>query len=270
MAEFWTQFFVNTHPLLFNVEHYQWRPSKKDPNLWYRHTLAAENGWIQKPRDTRQMRLGLSISLQKPIHASLLEAACRVAWRWLRYQHPEIALIPFYSGTKGLLTYRSLLHETEIEEWVSRTVKAQVLEGSFSFADLRALLGEQEGVITYPALLYLYPWPAKSNSAIQNVEIILEVDHLCTDGIGIRTLGHCLLSLLSKELSSTGEKVSKHMDWEKSAKNLQRPWISLVDHTHSLKGANLEKCIRDAYDRLHTHEVHPSPLIQPPKSELTC
>jgi hypothetical protein len=73
---------------------YQWKQSQDDPALWQREALAVKKLWPlrPKPKEVRELYLGLKLLLFEPIGAAGISSATQEAWKEMRILHPEIAL----------------------------------------------------------------------------------------------------------------------------------------------------------------------------------
>lgn len=228
---------------------------RKDPHLWQRQPLGSENLWIRRPKWMRELFLGGSFSLFNPTTLDTLKTATEDAWRRLRIEHPEIAVVSSGGDGDG-----KRLDEDEVQAWIKRTMIVEAGWEAISFAYARARINFQGKLGTDEADLshvYLHA-QALEPSQVANIGFLFHIDHLCTDGIGIRILANCFFRLLAGELSAcaaSGDvqaRKSQEIDWQRNAQNLRRPWIYVMSDNQKTTGTALSEAVGREIDLLRT------------------
>jgi hypothetical protein len=236
----------------------QWTPSQDNTTLWQRKALAGENGWVLKPREARQLFLGGNILLAQATGFDQVTVAARRAWKELRFQHPEIVVTARCTDKgKRLVEYMIPGGEDEAEQWAERTLITEVSSEELSFSELRSRISLRQYDVTDPASLYLQ---AKSDlkDRVLRVNFLFNVDHLCTDGIGIRILANCFFCLLTQHLVSGDNVREESFNWQESARNLPPLWTSLMNQAQRTSGVDYETAVARQHKFLLCDTVRPS------------
>jgi hypothetical protein len=181
-----------THHASLDESIYQWNQSDNDCSLLRRRPLAGESHWLSQPREFREMFLSGNLTFSFPVTLSHLRSATGEFWRRLRFNHPEMA-VETENGKSSyrFLQYRVLNDDTEVIEWVNRTL---CVESGLQLSDFGTL---RKSIVTWKtesnnvdkAVLLLHEQTeSNSHGDITHLGFILNMNHQVTDGIGIRIL----------------------------------------------------------------------------------
>jgi len=89
------------------------------------------------------------------------------------------------------------------------------------------------------------------------VELMLNMDHQVTDGIGIRILLGRYLSMLTEELGKPQSLlVQEQLDWRNSAGNLSRPWVAVMNDAQEVCSTGYEKLVESNREFMFTKLVN--------------
>jgi hypothetical protein len=133
---------------------YQWKQSQDDPALWQREALAVENLWPLKPKEVRELFLGVELLLFELIDAARISSATQEAWKELRIRHPDIALTArVQSGGKRLLEFHVPQSNHDIQKLVERTLMTRAGSQKILIFDLQTT--QRKSDIADSALLSL-------------------------------------------------------------------------------------------------------------------
>ena len=72
---------------------------------------------------------------------------------------------------------------------------------------------------------------------------MFHVDHLCSDGIGIRILAHHFFWLLAAELGATSDRMWREINWQRNAEHLPPPWTDLMNNNQRTNGASFDEVV---------------------------
>ncbi len=211
---------------------YSWHTSPTQPTVSRRRALASEALWIHRPRSIRQLFLSGTLKFPKdipPPTLSAFRAAAHRAWWRLRCENPILA-----ARTRVDVDGRTWLECEALEdgwrrkEWVERTVV--VKEGKWiGWEDLRKEFREGGGEFARLCLGVL---------GGQSVGFLLNVDHVITDGVGVKILAGMWFQLLASEIGSiavgTGE----------SKMELPPPWTDIMNEHQVTEGHEVECAVR--------------------------
>lgn len=228
-----------------DVTRYEWARSDKNTSLWQRQALAGESTWALKPRERRDLFLGGQLLLSTPSVFDHLGETAEAAWRQLRFEHPEIALsFKFDKDGKCLIEHYNPRGDSEVWAWVKRTLIVKASSQRLSFSNVRFMISQEKVKRDEAVFLYLYPQISSTNSRTTNITFMFHVDHLYSDGIGIRILAHCFFRLLSAELSAVGDESQARIDWQRNAEHLRPPWTGLMNGNQKTSGSAFDEAVR--------------------------
>ena len=221
---------------------YEWRPSNISPNQWRRPALGVESLWIPRPKDSHEMFIGGSLTLDFPARSSVLARAAKVAWRRLRFEVPELAVSAGY-GQNGnaWMHYELPQRDANLDHWVEQTCNFVCGSQRMDFKEsLDIIRKKKRGHDSEQVSLFLNSVLGDSNDLVKIVDFILNADHQITDGIGIRIILARCLALLAQALSIPIA-AQEELDWQQSVTNLSPPWIGVTNKEQSFSGPGYEK-----------------------------
>lgn len=156
-----------------------------------------------------------------------------------------------------------------VEEWVRRTVVCEFGQRVSGLEGMKVMArgfdnqmdGEQAG-------LFLWGEDVQQSGLVRNVQLLLNLDHQVTDGVGARIVCGKLLSLLAAALESS-DTFNDFINWEESAQKLAPPWIGIMNEDQVFSGADYEICAQFNRDFifekmvsiLETSMQHSSPVL---------
>ncbi|RDW66084.1 hypothetical protein BP6252_09719 [Coleophoma cylindrospora] len=230
------------------VSSYAWRQRNDSPSSWERRALAGENVWMHTAPEHQQLYLQATLSAHLSMQHHIFTAKAKRAWRQLRSEVPELVLTPDYEGDEtngtGVLRYRDAHDELDISRWLDRTFltsagpRARAGSGHEALRDeIVQLKGE-----VWPGAYQGCVWVQTAGEAdeVKNVEVVLNINHLITDGIGIRILLDRYLALLAEQLNPDHESKDDFLHWDSSAHNLSAPWIEFMNENQVTSGPEYE------------------------------
>jgi 15-O-acetyltransferase Tri3 len=217
---------------------YQWKQSRKSPELWQRRALANEAMWLARPKASRDLFLFTSLVLRSPILRSTLKFAAESAWQQLRYEVPELALKGACQREgKAYMQYQTPQTQEDVSEWVERTSAFDWGEQRQDFEDLLEKILKKRGHNAENVFLFSHVQTSAGNFVLVNrVQLMIYVDHQVTDGIGARILLGRYLLLLASSITTSLNPPEFRFNWEESYNNLSAPWICLMNDNQALSG----------------------------------
>ncbi|RDW72117.1 hypothetical protein BP5796_08151 [Coleophoma crateriformis] len=230
------------------VSSYAWRQRNDSPSSWERRALAGENVWMHTASEHQQLYLQATLSAQLSIQHHIFAAKAKRAWRQLRSEVPELVLTPDYGGDEtngtGLLRYHDAHDELDISRWLDRTfltaagTRARAGSGHEALRDEIVQLKGEDWPGEYQGCVWVQT--AGEADEVKNVEVLLNINHLITDGIGIRILLDKYLALLAEQLNPDHESKDDLLHWKSSAHNLSAPWIEFMNEDQVTSGPEYE------------------------------
>jgi hypothetical protein len=227
-----------------SVARYQWTQSQDDPALWQREALAGENLWPLRPKDVRELFLGGNLLLSQSTVLAGIQSAAQEAWRELRFQHPQVALTAHVDRAgKRLIEFRVPRSDEDVQRWVKRSLIIEADSKEPSFSELQSTIILKKGDAPDSAMLYLQVEMASSKEDITKVHFLFNVDHLCTDGIGVRIIAGLFFRLFAQGLSSGNGMEYMDIKWQDSVRNLSPPWVNVLNHKQKTSGEEFEAAV---------------------------
>ncbi|KAI9744846.1 MAG: trichothecene 15-O-acetyltransferase [Claussenomyces sp. TS43310] len=167
------------------------------------------------------------------------------AWRRLRLLHLEIATTPSPWKLSSPRFVQCSLSGDE-PGWLDKTFFSVPAADSLSwgFEEMRSQLIARSRDQPEPAFILLHERTAGSH-----VDLMLLVDHLVADGVGVRILLGRYLSLLADELLERGRAVESkaQIDWSLSSQHLTPPWTSLMNEKQKFQGPEYEAAVEQQF-----------------------
>jgi hypothetical protein len=228
-----------------NPNHYRWKQSKNSSG-WERPALAAETMWIHKPKEYQQLFLTASLTLLKPIKRLEFYEVARHSWIRLRYETPDIDVTAKMSGEGQPYMYAHVLRNLgEAGLWALKTLFFDKAEQEFGFVALKKKLLQDQIDMRYSGpISMLLITIIDGDDMVKNVELILNVEHQITDGIGIRILLSKYLYILAKNaLRSDISQDPLMTDWGENSKLLTTPWICSLNEDQIFSGPEYEEAV---------------------------
>lgn len=243
-----------------NPSFYNW--SSPIPGIYRRPVLSTEALWFTKPKELHEIFVTVDLGLIIPRARSELKQAAERAWKLLRFEVPELGARAIVQDGEVFLEYR-VVDEDGIGEWIGRTLLFHERRGTYEFEALREAISSRKESDEQASVLLNFPTQGaggQEQEKIDNIQIILNIDHQITDGIGTRILLGRFLELFSRCIDDS-QSVSSGPKWEDSYKNLTRPWIEMLDTKQKLEGRELEELVERKRDYLYHKIVFISPFI---------
>lgn len=234
----------------------------KVPLLYRRRALAGENLWLLRQREARELFLGGDLSLAADkAHGEIVDAS-RSAWRALRWECPELVLLGWSreadgdldGGGERFVEFRIPDGEEDVQRWVQKTLIFSSGSESLGFDQLRTLLCEKKLSEPDPAFMYLHTVTSGPEKSATRLEFMLNMDHLVTDGIGIRVLLGKFLQLFSDSLGPEPKRLEV-IDWSKSARNLSPAWAGIMNGAQRTSGPEFEEAVEGQFKFLLSDTV---------------
>jgi hypothetical protein len=234
---------MNLLPLL-DPTAYSWNQSKENPSLWQRRALGAESSWMLKPREYREIFIAATLMLSSPVSITMFDEAVELAWLHLKLEVLDIAVTTTIGDDgSSFIQYQSPRDEAEDQAWLKRTMFIEHETSALSFKELKdQIVTRKEVQDTNSAHIFVNSKPDDRNSTIvQDCQIMLNVDHQITDGIGTRILFGKFLSCLAKSISEPKREVRDVNRWTRNGRNLSVPWIEVMNEEQVVSGHDFEK-----------------------------
>jgi hypothetical protein len=223
-------------------DEYRWRSSRDSPKVWRRRPLANESMWLARPKDSRDIFVYASLALKSPIILSTLCSAAESAWQHLRYDVPELVLTTgtYPKDGKAYIQYQSPRTQEEVDQWVERTSTFTVGEQRQDFEDMReSILQKRRDHNTDNVFLFSHAQVAAENFIrVSQLQFMIYVDHLISDGIGARILLGRYLLLLTFIISTS---FRFKPGWQENYNILSPPWVCLMNCNQELSGNKYNK-----------------------------
>ncbi|KAH7346548.1 15-O-acetyltransferase Tri3-domain-containing protein [Rhexocercosporidium sp. MPI-PUGE-AT-0058] len=227
-----------------------WEQSSQDSSLWQRRALSNECMWLPRPKDLHELFICTSITINSPIPRPTLDSAATRAWQILRFQVPELAAHAACSkdGAEDrvvYMQYQTPHSQAEVDAWIDRTRHSEAGRDLHDFGSLRAkVLVKKHKHVSDKAFILLYSQArGDSRDLVENVQIMLYVDHQVMDGTGIKIVLGKYLSLLASTINKPGEILHGEIKWEESYKNLSIPWIQHMNEDQVISGPKYEQTV---------------------------
>ncbi|KAH6679689.1 hypothetical protein B0J14DRAFT_581367 [Halenospora varia] len=224
-------------------QHYEWRHCSNSLE-WERPALAGETMWAHRPEEYHQLFLSATLTLLSPVTQSVLRSAAGNSWICLRYDTPDVGVTTRKTDDRKVyMRTRAIRHEAEAYEWCEETLVIETSKHETGFDALK------EKVVSHkarrspgPAFLWLVAI-ANGDDMVQRIELMLNIKHQITDGIGIKILLSKYLPIFSTHLSKPERSKGSRFDWEYSPKIPSTPWINLLNDDQVLSGPEYERTI---------------------------
>lgn len=223
---------------------YSWAQVGQSRSLWRRKALSFEATWLARPRSLHEIFISGLLTFETPLLSCTLCSAAKQAWRALSFEVPELqARVEVAEDGRASMQYQTPDGPSEVERWVHRTAMVDYGNQLLDFEDLRENILVRKGDCDDRAFLLLYLEKlSEGNKSSSRVQLILNVDHEITDGIGTRILLGKYLSLFSSCISQP-QSISDIYDWTESSKNLSLPWISMMNQNQNISGPEFEQTV---------------------------
>lgn len=215
---------------------HDWVPSK-DSRQWQRLLLAGEKMWLFRPKEVREIYLGGTVSLCSPRPLTMFLKAVLTSWSLLRLHHPEVACSHWSDDSGyGYMRYEVLSAE-ELNDWALQTVIIEKSGKALEFLEARQELRQRKSPENC-AYLHVSPETLEGTSnSVVKIGFMFNMDHMYTDGIGLRILAGNFFQMLSRVLSNTqGGLHMLELDLSKPS-NLSAPYTSLMNKDQSVMGS---------------------------------
>ena len=245
----------------FDPSRYQWAPHPNTPGAYRRRALAGENLWIQRSTEVRQLFLSGSLSLSSLAGLDLLciHAAAKKAWWQVRCENPTIAASWHCDDDGNCWLDCSAPNSAATRGWVDRTVVvSNSHESPCNFSMIQGWIDEikEERRIKDPGLLCLYAIENKPDSRLSRFRIMLNFDHIVTDGIGIRILAGKFLAHFARAIAygddhnHSGDKIKPGSEYPDNIKKPPSPWTDLLNGDQLLGGKSYKDAVQRQCDFL--------------------
>jgi hypothetical protein len=225
---------------------YSWKQIEGNSLHWRRRALGPESTWMLKTKDYREIFVSGSLILEIPVSISKFTEAAQKAWIDLRFEIPDIAVTTIIGDDEDTyMEYRELEDEAEIRSWLERTAIVEYGSSMLSFQELRdKLMLSKRLNNTDSTYIIIHSTPeTEIDNSVRSCQLMLNVDHQISDGIGARILFGKFLSVLSKSL---GEEPRNFLDGQTESRNGNRlsvPWIEVMNDEQVLSGPEYEKLV---------------------------
>jgi hypothetical protein len=226
-------------------DHYQWKQSKNSSE-WERPALAAETMWIHKIKEYQQLFLAASLTLLRPISRYKFYSVARHSWIRLRYETPDIGVTSKMTEEGHAYMYAHVLrNHAEAAQWCQETLFLDNAQQDVGFRALKnKLLLNQAAVQCLTPISILLITINDGDDMVRKVELILNVEHQITDGIGIRILLSKYLYILAKNaLKSDMSQEASMIDWGENSKLPTTPWICSLNEDQIFSGPEYEEAV---------------------------
>lgn len=224
-------------------ENHRWQHSKADPLLYQRRGNGAETiVGLEGPNSEGQYDLYYRVNMHLSQNSSStkislcsLKDSFKLALLDVRLQHPEIACTVAWDtavGIEPIIQYKSPVNDTDAVEWAEERI--QVLTTPQTALDLRTVLVKQRELIkpgpSAPVKVYILADVA--NQTVQlapnsRVDILIHLNHLFWDGIGVRMFVGDLLKRIGEFLDTDNIASRKPQLWGQEKANLPQPILDI-------------------------------------------
>jgi hypothetical protein len=111
----------------------------------------------------------------------------------------------------------------DIQQRVERTLSTRTSSKKILTFDLQTTVIQRKSDVSDSALLCLQLETASSKKYITKIGLLVNLDHICTDGIGIRIIAGLFLRLFAQKISSGSHEENVDLEWQDSASELSPP-----------------------------------------------
>ena len=250
---------------------YVWSLHKHIPNLYIRRALGAESKWLRKAQmNPRQVLLYLSgeLSFVAPIAVADFVERARSAWIALRWQHPEICIAPYLTSTENeddheksvpLMCCPIPLSKEDVITWADATLlfdsgeHHEEITMSKAVASLRgrvARLGRERMPSVSLCFAPRRGEQISDDGMIRGMHSAFCVDHASTDGVGAHLIAGEYFAMLAEYIGGEGVEREADLDWSRCAKNLQEPWIGLMNRQQRTEGVKYDKNVSIVQEKI--------------------
>ncbi|KAH8684788.1 hypothetical protein BGZ60DRAFT_523985 [Tricladium varicosporioides] len=222
---------------------YEWRHSSSGSG-WERPALAGETMWAHRPKECHQMFLMATLTLFSHISLSEVHSTTRHTWLQLRSENPDIG-VTTRKTDEGKVYMRPQIFrdDTEADTWCEETFIVEALKQEIGLDALKKkVISRKAQAPLQPVLLWLVAI-SDGDDMVQRIELMLNMEHQITDGIGIKIVLSKLLSLLATNISTPGTSNQIRIKWDKSPKVPSTPWIRLLNDDQVLSGPQYERAV---------------------------
>ncbi|KAN0119928.1 hypothetical protein V8E51_002136 [Hyaloscypha variabilis] len=247
-------------------DNYEWKQLVISSQMvWRRPPLANEAMWLARSQESRDLFVYAVLKFEAETTSKVLSSAAASAWRQLRFDIPELVLTAGTStkDEKPYLQYENPQHESEVDDWVKRTLRIDLRNHDRGFNNMRDKVIKLKRGCTDNVFLFVRTKNDDYNPGKDGLlQVMIYLDHLVTDGIGARIVLGRYLSLLA---SSIVTPINFKPDWQKNHENLSAPWIGLLRNCQELSGPSYEEGVLRNRDIMITrmHDNHGFPLTLP-------
>jgi hypothetical protein len=248
--------------------------------LYRRPALASEHLWYLKPQCVGQLFLDVSLTLKKSVSEQQLQVAARKTWENLRLQFPEIGTVKAVEArttnetvkgktgekerwlecwvvpndvAKGMneegLTQEA---ETILESWQRRTMKVDSGSG-WCFEQLRehliCVIRDENSLDAAWCYVRGTSSETERQEEITSVNVMLCLQHLITDGIGIRIVMGKFLKILASHLAGEVHHASdvKRIELNGRKEVIAPACVLLMNEEQRTIGLKLEEGVRSNF-----------------------
>lgn len=264
-----------------NPSLYSWHRTPSPQPTYTRRLLAGEIPWLARPKTQHEILVYASLSLSKSHRQLQIRRAAIAAWRTLRWQVPELGSVAAWLPSEGdgeeeaCLIYRTPSLDVELRSnsvgdqgvWNAKLPIFLSTESPSGFEALRASLLDfktkfEKATKENGLLLLNIVEPTTKNGEnldTTKIEIVLNIDHQISDGIGSKVLMGRYLEIfgqkLESELEEGEEEEDEDLNWEDSWKNLELPWIQRMNSEQVFSGEEYERDCEEVRDLFYNRLV---------------
>lgn len=221
-----------------HLSKYGWNVSK-ELGEWQRPLFAGENMWLFRPKEVREMFLGGVISLSTPLPQKSFIKAITKAWCLLRLRHPEIACLSGCDDFGNRYMRHQVPSTKELRNWTAKTILEETSGSTFPVLEARKRVLEQK-YPEYGACLHILSEILEGKGDITaKIGVLFNMDHIYTDGIGIRILAGKFFQFLSIVLASENFDLGD-LDLREGGDSLSVPYTSLMNGDQKFDGESYE------------------------------
>ncbi|KAI9733072.1 MAG: trichothecene 15-O-acetyltransferase [Cirrosporium novae-zelandiae] len=235
-----------------NLDNYEWRPSPSDPLLYQRRSCGSEaTVGLKEPNERGEYDLYFGCPVQFHQGVSTLgdlERHVKTTWKKFRFSHPEVTYTPGYDDqVTCLVQYRIPKNPEEVERWAEETVVVHTTDKNYT--DLRQELEEKRKAAEVSEAskgftIHIAAPVAKSDSLDgKDVLFIFHLNHITTDGMGIRVLVGQFFRDLALQLSGGGDFSIEGLQWADTVKNLPPAYLAVRKPDIDLNGPKYEQIL---------------------------
>lgn len=185
------------------------------------------------------LRITISFTSQHALSLVQIHEALTRAWCLLRVESPEIACSSGCDESGNRYMRYQVPSSEDLQAWAKDTIILDTSRFMVSFLEARHRVRQQKSV-GYSAFLHVSPEISDENGLVHKIGIMFNMDHMYTDGIGIRILAGRFLEILGRVLTSE-EKVD--LDVETQVQNLSVPYTSLMNENQKSEGKSYESAV---------------------------